>query len=122
MHAAPHGRQLSSFVVCTCAAGSHADYQHSISPSTFYSAFLQGLGSKDNFEPVLFNGLRVRMGVVTGDIPSGTSIKNSALFQLAKGNEPLPPRQPLHAPCTTGICEELLSHLTPQPEPQGFVV
>lgn len=34
--------------------------------------------------PVLFNGLRVRMGVVTGEVPSGTPIKNSALFQLAK--------------------------------------
>jgi hypothetical protein len=33
----------------------------------------------------LFAGLRVRMGVCTGDVPSGTPIKSSALFQLAKG-------------------------------------
>jgi hypothetical protein len=88
--------------VCTCAAGSHVDYQHSISPSAFYSGFLQGFGSKDNFEPVLFNGLRVRMGVVTGEVPSGTSFKNSALFQLAKGNKPLP----LLQPCTTPAQQE----------------
>jgi hypothetical protein len=36
-------------------------------------------------EPLLFNGLRVRMGVITGEVPSGTPIKNSAVFQLAKG-------------------------------------
>jgi hypothetical protein len=36
-------------------------------------------------EVPLFNGLRVRMGVVTGEVPSGTALKNSALFQLAKG-------------------------------------
>jgi hypothetical protein len=36
-------------------------------------------------EPLLFNGLRVRMGVITGEVPSGTAIKNSAVFQLAKG-------------------------------------
>lgn len=74
--------------VCICAAGSCIDYQPSLSPSAFYSGFLQGFGSKDNFEPVLFNGLRVRMGVVTGEVPSGTSIKNSAMFQLAKGKAP----------------------------------
>lgn len=28
------------------------------------------------------------MGVVTGEVPSGTAIKNSALFQLAKGRWP----------------------------------
>jgi hypothetical protein len=36
-------------------------------------------------EPSLFAGLRVRMGICTGDVPSGTPIKSSALFQLAKG-------------------------------------
>jgi hypothetical protein len=47
---------------------------------------MHGLGSNPHLEEgMLFNGLRVRMGVVTGDVPSGTPIKNSALFQLAKG-------------------------------------
>jgi hypothetical protein len=36
-------------------------------------------------EQQLFAGLRVRMGICTGDVPSGTPIKSSALFQLAKG-------------------------------------
>jgi hypothetical protein len=35
-------------------------------------------------ERQLFNGLRVRMGVATGEVPYGTEIKNSALFELAK--------------------------------------
>ncbi|WIA10689.1 hypothetical protein OEZ85_010869 [Tetradesmus obliquus] len=35
-------------------------------------------------DPALFAGLRVRMGICTGDVPSGTPIKSSALFQLAK--------------------------------------
>lgn len=62
------------------------DYQPSVTHSMFYSNLLQGFGSKENLaEPVLFNGLRVRMGVVTGVVPEGTAIKNSALFQLAKG-------------------------------------
>lgn len=47
---------------------------------------LNGLsGLKTVGETALFNGLRVRMGVVTGEVPSGTPIKSSALFQLAKG-------------------------------------
>jgi hypothetical protein len=33
----------------------------------------------------LFAGLKVRMGVMTGDVPSGSPIKSSSLFQLAKG-------------------------------------
>lgn len=65
-----------------CPAGSHVDYLPSLSPSGFYNSLI----SKGQLhEPLLFHGLRVRMGVVTGDVPSGTPIKNSALFQLAKG-------------------------------------
>jgi hypothetical protein len=63
-------------------AGSHVDY----APSALYSTIRSAWGSKMQLpEAPLFNGLRVRMGVVTGDVPSGTALKNSALFQLAKG-------------------------------------
>jgi hypothetical protein len=51
-------------------------------------SLVQG-GSRANFAHrqggVLFAGLRVRMGVVTGDVPTGTQIKSSALYQLGKG-------------------------------------
>jgi hypothetical protein len=68
---------------CCLPAGSHVDYLPSLSPSGFYNSLMT---SKTQLhEPLLFNGLRVRMGVVTGDVPSGTPIKNSALFALAKG-------------------------------------
>eukprot|EP00878_Enallax_costatus_P015727 GHUV01016478.1.p1 GENE.GHUV01016478.1~~GHUV01016478.1.p1 ORF type:complete len:735 (+),score=173.20 GHUV01016478.1:1352-3556(+) len=43
-----------------------------------------GLRSPHPGETALFCGLRVRMGVVTGEVPAGTPIKSSALFQLAK--------------------------------------
>lgn len=72
-------RSMSSQVDCQPPSTSH---------SLFYSNLLQGaFGSKVQLggEPLLFNGLRVRMGAVTGEVPSGTPIKNSALFQLAKG-------------------------------------
>jgi len=63
-------------------AGSNVDY----GPSFFQHTLLSGFGSRAQLEePALFRGLRVRMGVVTGEVPSGTAIKNSALFQLAKG-------------------------------------
>lgn len=69
-----------------CPAGSHVEHAPSFTPSALYASLMGTVGSKAQLdEPLLFNGLRVRMGVVTGEVPSGTSIKNSALFQLAKG-------------------------------------
>ncbi|KAF6251508.1 hypothetical protein COO60DRAFT_610652 [Scenedesmus sp. NREL 46B-D3] len=57
-----------------------------VSPSGQLSQALASrlAGLKAPAEPRLFSGLRVRMGVCTGDVPSGTPIKSSALFQLAK--------------------------------------
>lgn len=53
--------------------------------STRLAGLGAGLKSLPANDAVLFSGLRVRMGVITGDVPSGTPIKSSALFQLAKG-------------------------------------
>jgi hypothetical protein len=48
------------------------------------------LGGSGIAHEQLFYGLRVRMGVAAGLLPPGVDVRGSAVFELAKGENPLP--------------------------------